>query len=50
MADANWPVSETDVWNSVAISMSNGPIIKEEASTRAIEEPSTRKIFDGKLG
>ena len=48
VADANCPVLDTDVLKSAAISTINGPIINEEASTRAIEDPITRKMFTGK--
>ena len=48
VADANCPALDTDVLKSDAISTIKGPIINEEASTSAIEDPITRKIFTGK--
>ena len=47
VADANCHALDTDVLKSDAISTIKGPIINEEASTSAIEDPITRKIFTG---
>ena len=49
MADANCPALDTDVLKCDAISTIKGSIINEDASTRAIENPKTIKIFSGKL-